>query len=95
MPVFFFNFLLPSTVISQHLRLDRGTETGIMATIHAYLRQTDEYVDDASNTVHYGPSTNNKVTELSAGGGGGAWGQLSPPGKLNFLQCLILPDDFL
>ena len=31
-----------------------------MATIHAYLRQTHEVVD-ASNTVHYGPSTNNKV----------------------------------
>ena len=33
-----------------------------MATIHAYLRQTHEDVDDASNTVHYGSSTNNKVT---------------------------------
>ena len=60
MPFFFHFFLLPSTVISQHLRLDRGSETGIMATIHAYLRQTHEDVD-ASNTVHYGPSTNNKV----------------------------------
>ena len=58
----FLNFLLPSIVISQHLRLDRGSETGIMATIHAYLRQTHEDVDDASNTVHYGSSTNNKVT---------------------------------
>jgi len=33
-----------------------------VATIHAYLRQTHEDVDDASNTVHYGSSTNNKVT---------------------------------
>lgn len=56
----FLNFLSPLTVISQHLRLDRGSETGIMATIHAYLRQTDEDVG-AANTVHYGPSTNNKV----------------------------------
>ena len=31
-----------------------------MATIHAYIRQTHEDVD-GSNTVHYGPSTNNKV----------------------------------
>ena len=31
-----------------------------MATIHAHLRQTHEDVDAAS-TVHYGPSTNNKV----------------------------------
>ena len=31
-----------------------------MATIHAYLRQTHDDVD-ASNTVHFGPSTNNKV----------------------------------
>ena len=54
------DLLLPSTVISQYLRLDKGSETGIMATIHACLRQSHEDID-ASNTVHHGPSTNKKV----------------------------------
>lgn len=45
-------------MISKFLRLDKGTETGHMATIHAFLRQDQ---DPESNTVTYGPSTNNKV----------------------------------
>ena len=45
-------------VISKFLRLDKGTETGHMATIHAFLRQDQ---DDEPVTVFYGPSTNNKV----------------------------------
>ena len=58
---FFIPFLV--TVISNHLRLDRGSETGIMATIHALLM--DDAGKDLSisgeDTVHYGTSTNNKV----------------------------------
>jgi len=53
-------------VISCFLRLDKGTETGEMATIHAYLRNSHEDIandeEAAANTVHYGPSTNNRVT---------------------------------
>ena len=51
-------------VLSDHLRLDKGTETGQMATIHSFLREyTSDSEDDATatNHVHYGPSTNNKV----------------------------------
>lgn len=37
-----------------------------MATIHAYLRNSHEDIandeEAAANTVHYGPSTNNRVT---------------------------------
>lgn len=47
-------------MISKYLRLDRGTETGHMATIHAFLRQDQ---DNEPDTVFYGPSTNNKVKE--------------------------------
>jgi hypothetical protein len=45
------------------LRLDKGTETGHMATIHAFLRQhhDEEDNENGEDTVHYGPSTNNKV----------------------------------
>lgn len=45
-------------MISKFLRLDKGTETGHMATIHAFLRQDQ---DDEPVTVFYGPSTNNKI----------------------------------
>lgn len=45
-------------MISKFLRLDKGTETGHMASIHAFLRQDQ---DAEPNTVTYGPSTNNKV----------------------------------
>ena len=45
-------------MISKYLRLDKGTETGHMATIHAFLRQDQ---DDEPETVFYEPSTNHKV----------------------------------
>lgn len=48
-------------VISNHLRLDKGTEAGEMATIHAFVRETQGDIDEAADTVHYGPSTSNKV----------------------------------
>ena len=48
-------------MISKHLRLDKGTETGHMATIHAFIRQAQGDTDEAAGTVRYGPSTSNKV----------------------------------
>lgn len=48
-------------VISNNLRLDKGTETGYMATIHSYLRQQGDASSNGTDAVHYDPSTNNKV----------------------------------
>jgi hypothetical protein len=50
-------------VISKHLRVDKGTETGHMATIHTFLSKgnADAHDHKPEDTVHYGPSTNNKV----------------------------------
>ena len=50
-------------MISKHLRLYKGTETGHMATNNAFLSQGDVDAHDyqPEDTVHYGPSTNNKV----------------------------------
>ncbi|XP_068674224.1 uncharacterized protein [Montipora foliosa] len=53
--------LYESKVISNNLRLDKGTETGYMATIHSYLRQQGDASSNGTDTVHYGPSTNNKI----------------------------------
>ncbi|XP_028412940.1 uncharacterized protein LOC114535818 [Dendronephthya gigantea] len=53
--------LYKSKVISDNLRLDKGTETGHMATIHSYLRQQGDEDINGAETVHYGPSTSNKI----------------------------------
>ena len=58
--------MLNVSVISCHLRLDKGTETGIMATIHGFLRREHEDVSNAKETVQYGPSTCNKVLQVTA-----------------------------
>lgn len=48
-------------MISKHLRLDKGTETGIMATIHSMVWSITDEMTNPDNTVLFGPSTNNKV----------------------------------
>ena len=60
--IYLFYYLFFIQVISKYLRLDKGTETGHMATIHAFLRQEE---DEEADTVFYGPSTNNKVRQLT------------------------------
>ena len=42
------------------LRLDKGTKTGTMATVHAFLRRHHNDMDP-HETVIYGPSTSNQV----------------------------------
>ena len=41
--------------------MDKSTETGVMATIHCYLRNMHEDIDDPADTVIYGPSTENRI----------------------------------
>ena len=48
--------MLPGT-----LRIDRGTETDIMATIHCFLRSKQGDLDDPTACVLHGPSTQNKI----------------------------------
>ena len=42
------------------LRVDKGTETGVMATIHSFLRRHHGDMDP-HETVVYGPSTSNQA----------------------------------
>ena len=37
------------------IRLDRGTETGTMATIHATFRRNHGAIDDPYDSIIYGP----------------------------------------
>ena len=48
-------------VLPDRIRVDRGTETGIMATIHSYLRAQCGDMEDGTDCVLYGPSTQNKI----------------------------------
>ena len=46
--------------MASYLRIDRGAETGTLATMHAFPRQHHGDVDPLE-TVIYGPSTSNQV----------------------------------
>ena len=50
-----------STVLPLTIRIDRGSETGIMATMHTFLRAQYDDLDDPVDSVLYGPSTQNKI----------------------------------
>ena len=51
---FYLEYLFKTRTIASKLRLDKGTETGVLATMHAYLRR--EHGDmDPVETVIYGP----------------------------------------
>ena len=41
--------------------IDRGSETGIMATMHNFLRAQYDDQDDPVDSVLYGPLTQNKI----------------------------------
>ena len=57
----YFDHLYESRRIARVLRIDKGTETGNLATIHAFLRQ--KHCDmEPKDTVIYGPSTANQVS---------------------------------
>ena len=56
----YLEYLYESRVMPSILRLDKGTETGIIATMHAFLRQSHGDMDPC-DTVIYGPSTSNQV----------------------------------
>ena len=54
--------LMETRTIPNMMRLDKGTETGTMATMHAFLRRHHDDGVDPVDTVLYGPSTSNQVS---------------------------------
>ena len=58
--------LYDSRVMASYLRRDKGTETGIMATVHAFLRRNHGVTRNPCDTVLYGPSTSNQVSKVSS-----------------------------
>lgn len=57
----YLEYLLEYKCLPCYLRIDKGTETGTMATIHAYLRSQQGDLEDPIDSVIYGPSTSNQV----------------------------------
>ena len=58
---FYLDHLFKTRKIASYLRLDKGTETGVIATMHCYLRQHHGDIDDPTETIMFGPSTSNQV----------------------------------
>ncbi len=58
----YLEFLLKNEYMPSKIRIDKGTETGELATIHAFLREHHGDMDPIE-TVMYGPSTSNQVSE--------------------------------
>lgn len=56
MEYYFYLLVLPRT-----LRIDRGTETDVMAAIHCFMRSKQGDLDNPTDSVLYGPSTQNKI----------------------------------
>ena len=57
----YLRYLFESEMLPRNLRLDRGTETGKMATIHVYLLNQHGIMNDPTDSIIYGPSTSNKI----------------------------------
>ena len=56
-----FDFLYDSRVRRKFLRIDKGSETGKMATLHAYLTSKLGVMEDPTDSVIYGLSNTNKT----------------------------------
>ncbi len=57
----YLEYLTETQVLPNTLRIDRGTETGKMASIHVFLRSKFGDLDDAVDSIVFGPSTTNKI----------------------------------
>lgn len=53
--------LLENGILPNYIRLDKGTETTTMSTIHAYLRSLQGDLNDPTESILFGPSPSNQV----------------------------------
>ena len=64
----YFEYLYKSKILPNYTRVDKGTETATLSTMHAYLSSLQMNVqteDEACERVIYGPSTSNQVSSFS------------------------------
>ena len=48
-------------ILPDNIHIDWGTETDIMSTMHCFLRAKQDDLEDATESILYGPSTQNKI----------------------------------
>ena len=63
-----FEYLYKSKILPNYIRIDKGTETATLSTMHTYLSnlQADELTEEeACERVIYGLSTSNQVSSFS------------------------------
>lgn len=49
------------TVLPDNIHIDQGTETDIMFTMHCFLCAKQGDLEDATESILYGPFTQNKI----------------------------------
>ena len=57
----YLEYLMDSKMLPHYIRIDKGTETTTLTTIHAYLRSLQGDLVNATDSVIFGPSTSNQV----------------------------------
>ena len=61
-------------VLPARTRMDHGTETGVMATMHCFLRDQQDDLEDPTDSLLFGPSTkikqNRTILEKAIGKNG-------------------------
>ena len=57
----YLNYLFDTEMLPVNLRMNRGTETGKLVTIHVCLLNQHGLMDDTTDSIIYGPSTSNKI----------------------------------
>ena len=57
----YLEYLMETHVIANMIRLDKGTETEVMATMHVFLKSNHCDCNEPVYTVLYGPPTSNQV----------------------------------
>jgi len=57
----YLEYLYQTRILPSFLRVDKGTETGVMATMHSWLRQNHNDIDEPEDSIIYGPSTSNQI----------------------------------
>ena len=60
----YLEYLFISRSLPRYLRMDRGPETGVVATMQTFLRRNHEDLNDPTDSVIYGPSTENQVRRI-------------------------------
>ena len=59
----YIDYLLENRTLAANVRIDCGTETGKLASIHAFLRSKVGDLEDPMDSIVFGPSTSNQVNK--------------------------------